>query len=311
MRDGRPYPAWSIGLAAGPSPLRLAPVPGIANPVLSREQVTDVRAGFVADPFLMRNDGGWSMFFEVLDSATELGAIGLAESRDGLVWEYRRIVLREPFHLSYPYVFSHAGACYLIPESLEAESIRLYRATSFPDGWTLERELVPGRFVDPSLVWHEGSWWLFACDADGRHETLRLFLAGDLAGPWREHPRSPLLRDAGRARPAGRPCRWQGRLVRFAQDCLPYYGRQVRAFEILELTPDRYSEREVPESPVLTPGEGWNGAGMHHVDPHPDGQGGWIAAVDGRALTPAPAAGSRGRRSPSPPRPASRRGGTG
>ena len=282
MRGEGPYPLWSIGLAAGTSPLRLAPIPGIRNPVLSREQVTDVRAGFVADPFLIRHGNGWSMFFEVLDTATELGAIGLAESRDGRTWEYRRIVLREPFHLSYPYVFAHAGAVYLMPESLEAESIRLYRATSFPDHWELERNLVPGRFADPSLVQAEDRWWLFACDADGRHETLRLFMADDLTGPWREHPRSPLLRDAGRARPAGRICHWQGRLLRFAQDCAPYYGRQVRAFEILELTPDRYREREVPESPILTPGEGWNDAGMHHVDPQPDGHGSWIAAVDGR-----------------------------
>ncbi|HYU34390.1 MAG TPA: hypothetical protein VEW48_19730 [Thermoanaerobaculia bacterium] len=281
------YPAWSIGLAAGPSPLALAPVPGIASPVISREQVTDVCAGFVADPFLVRRslpEGGWHMFFEVLNTATELGEVGLAESRDGLAWEYRRIVLREPFHLSYPYVFAHAGEHYMIPESLEAGSIRLYRAAAFPEGWELVRDLVPGRFADPSPVQAEGRWFLFACDANGRHDTLRLFLADDLTGPWREHPRSPLVRgDARSARPAGRLCRWQDRLFRFAQDCRPYYGRQVRAFEILELTPDRYREREAPESPVLTPGEGWNAAGMHHLDPQPDGVRGWLAAVDGRA----------------------------
>ena len=281
------YPAWSIGLVAGPSPLALAPIPGIATPVLSGEQVTDVRAGFVADPFLVRRDDGWSMFFEVLNTATELGEIGLAESRDGLAWEYRRIVLREPFHLSYPYVFSHAGEHYMIPECSDAGSIRLYRAASFPDGWEPVQDLIPGSFADPSPVHVEGRWWLFACDGNGRHDTLRLFLSDSLTGPWREHPRSPLIHgDPGRARPAGRLSRWQGRLFRFAQDCDPYYGRQVRAFEIVELTPERYREREAPESPVLTPGKGWNSAGMHHLDPHPDGQGSWIAAVDGRAHRP-------------------------
>lgn len=278
-----PYPAWSIGILAGPSPLELAPVPGVASPVLAREQVTDVRAGFVADPFLVRHESGWLLFFEVLSCATGCGEIGLAESRDGFAWEYRRIVLREPFHLSYPHVFAHDGAHYMTPESLEAGSIRLYRARRFPEEWELVRELVPGRFVDPSVIQAEGRWWLFAGDANGRHDTLRLFVAEDLTGPWREHPRSPLIRRNGRrARPAGRLCRWQDRLVRFAQDCRPYYGRGVRAFEILELTPDRYREREAPESPVLGPGAGWNAAGMHHLDPQPDGQGGWIAAVDGR-----------------------------
>jgi hypothetical protein len=57
----------------------------------------------------------------------------------------------------------------------------------------------------------------------------------------------------------------------------------VRAFEILDLNPCEYREKEVPESPLLTAsGAGWNGTGMHHLDAHPDGEGGWLAAVDGR-----------------------------
>jgi hypothetical protein len=33
------------------------------------------------------------------------GEIGLATSEDGLKWDYKQVVLNEPFHLSYPYVF--------------------------------------------------------------------------------------------------------------------------------------------------------------------------------------------------------------
>ena len=288
MSSVRPLPRWSIGLYAGPSPLALAPAPGIAQPVLSAADVTDVPAGFLADPFLLRRPDHWALLFEVKSLGSGHGEIGLAASGDGRRWEYQRIVLREPFHLSYPYVFEWDGGLWMVPESIESGGVRLYRADS-PWEWRLAGELMPGRFADPSLVRWEGFWWLFACDAPLRHDGLRLFFAPELAGPWREHPRSPLVReDPRRARPAGRLVPWQGRLLRFAQDCVPWYGHGVRAFEILELSPEEYREREVPESPVLAAGEGWNGAGMHHADPHPDdshpdGAGGWLAAVDGRA----------------------------
>ena len=72
-----------------------------------------------------------------------------------------------------------------------------------------------------------------------------------------------------------------GKVIRFAQDCYPDYGTQVRAFEIAELTPSAYRESEVDRSPVLHAGQhGWNRSGMHHVDPHLVNRK-WLACVDG------------------------------
>jgi hypothetical protein len=289
-------PDWSIGIYGGDSPLRLAPLPGVSNPVLTWRDVTDVSAGFVADPFLVFRNGVWHLFFEVLNLATGHGEIALARSADARRWTYERVVLREPFHLSYPYVFADGPEIYMVPETLAAGAVRLYRAVSFPWEWVCVGELVRGDFADASVVHWEGRWWLFACSTPYRHDTLRLFftesLAESLAGSWREHPRSPLVEgDAGRARPGGRMVAMDGRLLRFAQDCAPRYGQGVRAFEILELTPTEYREREAAGSPVLGSGEsGWNAAGMHHLDAqlhsglHPENGGGWIAAVDGRAF---------------------------
>ncbi len=38
-----------------------------ANPIMMREQVADVPAAFVADPFLLPYRGEWHLFFEVLN----------------------------------------------------------------------------------------------------------------------------------------------------------------------------------------------------------------------------------------------------
>lgn len=279
------FALWSIGIFSGASPLALGPDARIANPVITRESVTDVSASFVADPFLVHADHRWHLFFEVLNRANGRGEIGLATSDDLTRWQYERIVLAEPFHLSFPYVFEWQGAHYMVPESHEASAIRLYKADAFPGTWTHVHTLMSGqRFSDTALFRHGDRWWLFTqTSPQGRHDNLRLFFADDLYGAWTEHPASPIVDgDPHTARPAGRVVATEGGLLRFAQDCAPRYGLNVLAFEITSLTPTEYVERPARGTPVLGgSGAGWNAARMHHVDAQRTETGGWIAAVDG------------------------------
>jgi len=274
---------WSIGIYTGDSPLRLQPGREGANPVLTAGDVTDFPAAFVADPFLLQAGGEWHMFFEVLRSEDRKGVIGWATSPDGLRWRYRRVVLEEPFHLSYPHVFVADGEVYMTPETLEPAALRLYRADPFPERWSYVQPLVEVRGADPTPFRFQDRWWMFACTRAYEHDTLALYHAEELHGPWREHPASPVVAwDARAARPAGRVLLHEGKVIRFAQDCVPRYGTSVRAFEVTRLTMAEYGEAERPESPVLRPaGAGWNGQRMHHMDAHPLPGGRFIACVDG------------------------------
>jgi hypothetical protein len=253
--------------------------------VLTREHVSDVRALFVADPFMVRGSGRWHMFVEVLNAATGKGQIGLAMSGDATAWHYEGIVLSEPFHLSYPYVFEWMGEHYMIPETYQANGVRLYRARRFPREWALVATLVEGdSLVDSSVVHVDDHWWMFVQSSPlPNHDTLRLYGAPALTGPWREHPASPIVTsDPTAARPAGRIVMHDGRLVRFAQDCRERYGLAVRAFEVTTLAPDAYGERPVgPDRILAGSGTGWNAGGMHHVDAHFLGPERWLACVDG------------------------------
>src|SRR5205085_10290815 len=126
----------------------------------------------------------------------------------------------------------------------------------FPWRWEPMATLLRGEYlVDASLFRHGDRWWMFVdASPDRGHDTLRLFGAADLTGPWSEHPASPLVRhDATRARPAGRVTQFDGRILRFAQDCGPAYGTQVRAFEMTDLTPRSYRERALEPDPLLGP----------------------------------------------------------
>ena len=276
---------WSIGIYSGASPLALTPHEGNASPVVTREHVTDVPAGFVADPFLIRSDGTWHMFFEVLNRRNRRGVIGLATSDDLSFWKYQRIVLSEPFHLSYPHVFEWMGAHYMVPETHETHTIRLYKADPFPDRWTLVHTLISGRpFADATLFRHDDRWWLFTETSPSmKHDTLRLYYADDLFGAWTEHPASPIVDgNAHIARPAGAVVPTDGGFIRYAQDCTPRYGMRVNALEITNLTTTTYTERPAREAPILSGSSmGWNAMRMHHLDAHCVEPGRWIAAVDG------------------------------
>jgi hypothetical protein len=275
-------PRWSIAIYEGESPFRMTPKPGIENPVLTYRHVADVPATFVADPFMVHESGVWYMFFEVLNEATGNGEIGLATSSDGQSWIYRQIVLREPFHLSYPYVFRVGRDYYMVPETLRAGSICLYKAVLFPVKWLAVGNLVLGIFADSSLFFFQNRWWMLTCPRPYHHDTLHSYYAHDLVGPWSGHLANPVITGNRRiARPGGRVLILEHEVVRFTQDCYPEYGSAVRAFRLKNLTPTCYEEEELPGPILAGSGVGWNASGMHHIDPHLTQEGQWIACVDG------------------------------
>jgi len=283
---------WTIGIHTGPSPFRLSAPAGVTQPVLTGAHVTDMpdlHIDTVAHPNLVLANGRYYMFFTAKDLKVNKGGIGLAESADGLRWTFRKTVIRESFVLADPYVFEWKGTYYMVPEAYTETTVRLYRATSFPDRWEYVQDLVKGgpddHFISPTLLRHEGRWYLFASPPG--NDTLRLFHAADLTGPWSEHPLSPVVRkDPHTARPAGRPFTVDGVVYRVAQDCAPTYGLQVFATRITALSTTAYAEEKVEAPLIKASGAGWMRKAAHHVDAHQRGSGDWIAAVDALGLVP-------------------------
>lgn len=284
---------WSIGFYTSPTPLHIDTSLPLGNPVLTGASVTDVPAEFVADPFMLKSGARWYLFFEVFNARTGLGDIGLATSVNGTDWSYRKVVIHEPFHLAYPYVFTWNGEYYLMPAGTrELAATPLYKAVNFPLEWTRVTDILSGHtFLDSSIFRYGNRWWLFSdVDADGVR-ALRLYGADQLEGPWTEHPASPIVvDDANISRPGGRVIQYGDRLIRYAHDDTPTYGNQVWAFEITELTETTYAEQPAGDFPVIAAsGSGWNASGMHNIDPHQVGTDTWFSCVD--ALGPATAPG--------------------
>ena len=276
---------FSIAIFAGKSPFDLQPAPLASNPVLTPMDITEAPVGTVADPFMLNVRGAWYMFFEMTNKFHSKGEIALATSQDALQWNFEQVVLSEPFHMSYPYVFEWQSDFYMVPETGRDKSVRLYRADHFPLDWTCVATLLEGsRFSDSSVFHFDDLWWLFTdAGANAKSPMLRLYFTANLFGPWTEHPKSPLAGGDPRiSRPGGRVVIIDGTPYRFTQNVYPVYGTEVRAFEIYELSTTTYSERQVGDRPIIGPGtEAWNRHGMHHIDPHPLEDGSWLACVDG------------------------------
>ncbi len=88
---------WTIGVYKGPSPFQLSAPTNVKNPVLTGADVTDMKdlnIDTVAHPFLVAAGGRYYVFFTAKDLKADQGGIGLAESRDGLKWKFRRTVIR-------------------------------------------------------------------------------------------------------------------------------------------------------------------------------------------------------------------------
>ena len=273
-------------------PLSACPDLRIPNPVLSAADVTDYgRVEYVADPFLfVSEDEGYHLFFEVYNGDRRPDAvIGHATSPDGgRHWRYDRVVLEADSHLSFPYVFEWDGTHYMLPEQggASGESVVLYAAREFPTDWSERAVLISANHpVNDTVLfrWKE-RWWALVGGSTAGDRTYAYFSDDLTTEGWSPHRENPIVTDRpAAARPGGRPIVRDNRIIAFFQDCVINYGEKVRGYEITELTPSTYVDRELARSPLLRPVNraiGWNAGRMHHIDPWYTGDG-WLCAVDG------------------------------
>ncbi len=197
---------------------------------------------FYADPFPFEHGGRTFVFLEDYPHSTRKAVISVSELKRGGQASRPRPVLEEPWHLSYPQVFRRDGEIWMIPESSAGHRVSLYRARAFPDHWARHADLIVGRELsDATLFEHDGRLWLFATERDGygsTSDTLVVFSAESLTGPWKPHPANPVLIDRRRARPGGALLRNGSRVLLPVQDGTQGYGGGLGFAELLELSPE-------------------------------------------------------------------------
>ena len=205
---------------------------------------------FWADPFQMKADGRYYIFFEDYVNSAGRAHISVVEvDRNGIVADPTE-VLKLDCHLSYPFVFEWQGHYYMIPETGERNVVELYRAHSFPFEWKPEKILLEARSpLDATLVEAGGRWWMFVnIQEEGvavNWDELHLYYAESPLGPWQPHARNPVVSNVRSARPAGRLFWSKDVLYRPSQDSSLRYGYATTISKVANLSTTMYTETEV------------------------------------------------------------------
>ena len=230
----------------------------------------------LADPFIFEYEGTDYCFVEKFDFKSK-GEIHVYDLNLNV---YLGLALKENFHLSYPFVFSHNDKIYMLPETSESKDIRLYESKNFPLEWELSAILINHiRAVDSMLFYddYESQWLLLTNTAssivDGDFHSLTAFTSRSIAGPYEEIEGVNIFNDSTIGRNGG--CfKDQGAYFRVSQyyghNC---YGKSAKIHRIKKMQMKTYLEDECMSEKIdflqgcadkLT--LGYKRIGFHHVN---------------------------------------------
>jgi hypothetical protein len=217
------------------------------NSLYRFKHLTPPKGSFWADPCAIKAGDRYYVFLEEYLDRTGKGHISVIElDKKGIV-SGPTTVLQRDYHLSYPFVFEWGENYYMVPESASSGTIELYRSTSFPFEWELEKVLMTGvRAKDATLAEVDGMWWMFVSIAETSiPDELSLFFAESPLGPWTPHPRNPVKSDVRGSRPAGKLFNWNDDLYRPAQDSSGRYGYAISINKVTKLDQEGLREEQV------------------------------------------------------------------
>lgn len=221
---------------------------------------------FYADPMLLEHQGRVHVFFEDYPYKLKRGVIAHAMLDDSGQLTPPQMVLERPYHLSYPFVFKHDGAIYMVPETSANQTVELYRAAEFPQQWILVKTLLKGVNAVDATLHNDGTrWWMFVNIGEhgsSTNDELHLYHADDPLGPWQPHRANPVRAGLVGSRPAGPLFDDGHRWIRPAQDCSRLYGGGLVFNAIDQLDLEAYVEHSVRHLP---PSEMPGCDGLHTV----------------------------------------------
>jgi hypothetical protein len=225
------------------------------------------RGHFWADPFVYAHGGKTYCFVEDYIYKTDCAHISVLEVNETGVNQIGEC-LREPFHLSFPFLFNYGGQLYMCPECSGSRQIRIYRCARFPLQWELAAVAMDDiSAADTMLFEHAGIWWMLTSidksELNDYCSELYLFSSNTPIGAeWEPHPQNPIRIDSEGGRNAGLLFD-DGKIFRLAQrQGYDQYGQGLLMYEITGLSKTIYTEKLFSEiNPYFKEGL----LGVHHL----------------------------------------------
>lgn len=224
---------------------------------------------FFADPFVITKNNKTICFVEDYDYQKKKGHITAIEITDKKNYEVLGTVIEEDFHMSFPYIFEYENELYMVPETVEAQAIRLYKCLEFPFKWTYQNDILSNiSAVDTMIFELDGRWWLLSNMAENQHRDhctrlMAYYSDNPLSGEWTAHQNNPLIFDSEIARNGGILNIKSKTPIRVRQkQGFDAYGVAMTLAKINDLTESSYNEEQITE---ITPDFFPRIKGCHHI----------------------------------------------
>ena len=170
------------------------------------QRISNPKNRFLADPFVIKQNGSHFCFVEDFDYNSNKGSISAYKITPS-GYEAIGVVLEEDFHLSFPFIFEYE--IFMCPETHEKKEIRLYKCIDFPRKWEFHMTLMKNvSAVDTIIFKHKDRWWLLtnidqSCVADHSCQ-LHIFSSNNpMSDEWIAHENNPVIFDPLIARNGG------------------------------------------------------------------------------------------------------------
>lgn len=206
---------------------------------------------FFADPFILSiDDNTIKVLVEDFPYYNKKGVISvLYIERKTYRLINKKVVLRQPFHMSYPFIIrKEDGSIWVAPESSSCGALYIYKMD--PTTLMLEdrKVIISEPLVDSTIIDYRGLNWLF-CTKKGEDSNRKLYIyyAENPEGPYTEHPGNPVVVDDTMARPAGSMFKDGETLYRVIQKCDKAYGEYINVSRIDTLSTTEFKESFVKE----------------------------------------------------------------
>lgn len=105
---------------------------------------------WMADPLLFTHKGKDWLYVELFHKANHRGCIAVIDP--GSQEKVPRIIITEPYHMSFPMVFEWNDAYFMIPETSENRSLNLYKSIHMPYEWELVKSFPVEMGIVDSIV---------------------------------------------------------------------------------------------------------------------------------------------------------------
>jgi hypothetical protein len=216
-----------------------------------------------ADPFLYEEKGDLYLFAEI-QAVRESGYINCWKYTDDEKWEDIGPILKETNRYTYPFILKDKDELYMIPESLEAGEVSLWKFHNFPKDLKKVKTILKGPYVDSNVICYNNKYYLFTT-TNPAGELLIFFSDELLSDEWIPHPSNPITRNKQISRNGGGVVMYGNRLVRIAQDDANGYGKGIVILDILKLDEFQYEEAISIDDFKPSRNYSWQQLGRHHL----------------------------------------------